>query len=932
VTSLNNIKDLLSFTKSPAIICDLAGDVLHVSLQFDILFGDMFSGLFKLEPGKAISKELLNGYHNFSEFKKETLNSPLVYFILQAHAHEIKKIDIYAKQMELESDSPVILFSVSEDIAARRNSNKDSIGLDKIVKATSSAGIGTWEYIPEVEVAFFSAKMKELLGVKPEVFFDWNRFKSLIVEIDRIVFDEFFSNHLEFGIPLNFEFRAHVAGEIRWFSLKGDLFKNANLGSAIVGSIEDCTQQKEVLTQLTNANYAKELALQAGDIGTWEGGENSEGRWIWNWDTMTNQIFQFEDTDDSTRMVKWKERVHPDDLGFIISTLKKAIETDSSFEVDFRVCIPNKDDKYIHAQAIVVKSINGDIRKIYGVCIDQTQIVKYRNELKKLNVDLENRVAQRTGQLELASERAEQANRAKSNFLAMMSHELRTPMNAIIGNLELASHDRLKQETRSLIETSKVAADSLVSILNDILDLNKIESGKLELEERPFSISDIIDNITNIFLPVATKKNLIIDVREATNIPKVVLGDEVRVRQILFNLLGNAIKFTNSRDERVGKIVVSVFVKNDQLSLQNIVFSVKDNGIGIDKNVQNSLFSPFVQAEKSTTRKYGGTGLGLAICGNLADMMGGAIIMESELGVGSTFSLDLPVWQAKEQDFPQPKLANKTIIIFNINVYLEKVSKRYISYLENEGASVQFYDQPILKDIEDIIKDKSFDLVLVMVGELELAMKFIELTRGASWNSKVVVAIDRAQKDALTASYPQVNSLPIKPLTRNQLIETLSLLSSSYQITDDTSDRKKEQILETENKDEDDHADILIVEDNIFNQDLIKKQMLRLGYKADLAGDGKEAIHKWEAHQYSLILSDCHMPEMDGYEMTQSIRRLERERGYSRIPIVAITGAAMAGDKEHCFSVGMDDFLSKPIKLNGLKLILDKWLKLPVDK
>lgn len=930
MTSLNNIKDLLSFTKSPAIICDLAGDVLHVSLQFDIFFGDMFSCLFKLEAGKQISKELLNGYQNFPEFKKETLNSPLVYFILQAHAHEIKKIDICAKQIELESGSPIILFSVSEDVAARRNSNKDSIGLDKIVKATSSAGIGTWEYIPEAELAFFSAKMKELLGVKPEVFFDWNRFKSLIVEIDRIVFDEFFSNHLEFGIPLNFEFRARVAGEIRWFSLKGDLFKNANLGSAIVGSIEDCTQQKEILTQLTNANYAKELALQAGDIGTWEGGENSEGRWIWNWDTMSNQIFQFEDTDDSTKMVKWKERIHPDDLGFIISSLNTAIATDSSFEVDFRVCIPNQDDKYIHAQAIVVKSINGDIRQIYGVCIDQTQIVKYRNELKKLNVELENRVTQRTGELELASERAEQANKAKSNFLAMMSHELRTPMNAIIGNLELASHDRLKQETRSLIETSKVAADNLVSILNDILDLNKIESGKLELEERPFSISDVIDNITNIFLPVATKKNLIVDIREAINIPKVVLGDEVRVRQILFNLLGNAIKFTSSSDKRVGKIVVSVCVKDEGTSLQNIIFSIKDNGIGIGKDIQKSLFSPFVQAEKSTTRKYGGTGLGLAICGNLADMMGGAIIMESELGVGSTFSLDLPVWQAKEKDFPQPKLSNKTIIILNINAYLKKVSRRYISYLENEGASVQFYDQPVLKDIEEIIKDKSFDLVVVMVGELELAMKFIEQTRGASWNSKVVIAIDRAQKDALTANYPQVNSLPIKPLTRNQLIETLRILSSSYQISDDTSARKKERILEVES--DDNHADILIVEDNQFNQDLIKKQMLRLGYNVDLASDGKEAIHKWETHQYSLILSDCHMPEMDGYEMTQSIRRLERERGYSRIPIVAITGAAMAGDKEHCFSVGMDDFLSKPIKLNDLKLILDKWLKLSVDK
>mgnify|MGYP005990585469 CR=1 FL=1 len=924
MTNLNDIMELVGFTNTSIVVCDERGLVLRISNLFESTLND----LYRLKLQEMISLDMLNGYRNFTDFKNQLSDRPTHYTSTKIKANHTSKIDICVKKIKLLDGTRIILFAANEDVGARRNKNRDTMELAKIVKATSSAGIGTWEYIPEKKLAFFSPKMKELLGVSQEDFFDWNKFKSLIIEKDQGIFEEFFNNHVNLGSPLNFEFRVKISNRIRWFSIKGELFKSAITGSTVVGSIEDCTHQKKVLMQLSNASEARKLALEAGHIGTWKGVERGCGRWSWDWDVMTEQIFQFEDR-ELVKAGKWKERIHPEDVGLIVDTIKTVILTECSFELDFRICLPNEPERYIHAKGTVIKSINNDNRKIYGVCIDQTQTIKYRDELKKLNTELESRVAQRTKELQRVSVKASQANKAKSDFLAMMSHELRTPMNAIIGNLELVTNEELKQETRSLIETSKVAADSLVAILNDILDINKIESGKFELEETTFSISDVIDNITKIFLPVASKKNVIIDVREAVDIPNMVLGDEIRVRQILFNLLGNAIKFTSTNKERVGKVVIDVYIEDVDCDFQNVIFSIKDNGVGINKKVQSSLFAPFVQAEKSTTRKYGGTGLGLAICSKLAGMMGGKISMVSEYKVGSTFSLNLPVRKAKVIDSEHRKLTNLKVGIVNLNNYLEKVSIRYSSYLRAEGAIVELCEISNNKlSLND--NQQSFDLILLMVGELHFGTKFIEHAKKCSWFDKLVVAIDHTERNEFISKYPLIHNLPIKPLTRNQLISSLVDSMNTSKATTHSVELKGNEPFDINRQSCDEKTmnscpDILIVEDNEFNQNLINKQMSRLGFKVDLADNGKQAIEKWSDNKYRLIFSDCHMPEMDGYEMTLKIRELEKSLMVKPIPIIAITGAAMSGDKEHCLSVGMNDFLSKPIKLNDLKYILEKW-------
>lgn len=944
MTSNKELIDYFDFANIAAIIFDEKGIASRITTSFET---DMAPYL-PICLGDNFDPEWRAGAVTFGAFIKQLVAGDKQFEITVIDRANIQRnIVISAKRVHTNTHIFVICtFKLSNEVFNDELSN--ALSIDKVLTATESAGIGTWEYIPDLDKAYFSGHMKALLGVKKSEFLDWHRFKKLIFEADQSIFDVFFVNHIELSIPLQFEFRVIVYGELKWFSLRGDIYKNNQGAMSVVGSLQDCTAEKEVLVELSNANESKKLALEAGLIGTWTGIEDRDGKWLWDWDHVTANMFELEE-EIGLKEGKWRERIHRDDLKDLMKTLSHVVLTEQSFEVDFRICIPDKADKHIHAKGIIKRNTDEISRQMYGVCIDQTETIVHREEMRKLNVELEQRVTQRTEALEQASERAEQANKAKSDFLAMMSHELRTPMNAIIGNLELAFDDDLKQETRSLIDISKTAADNLVSILNDILDLNKIEAGKLELEDEPFSISEVIDNICKIFLPVASKKNIILDVREAPDIPKLVMGDDVRLRQILFNLLGNAIKFTSSKGDRLGKIVVDVYVGETNGALTNMVFSIRDNGIGIAKDVQNSLFSPFVQAEKSTTRKYGGTGLGLAICGKLADMMGGHIAMESELHIGSTFSLHLPVWRASEDNLEVSKLLNKKMTLVNFNQYLVKVSKRYKAYFESEGAIVNFIShENVLENIKSLNADE-IDITLALIGENEFVENNLEELALIIPRYDIAVAIDRSELDTFVNNNPKFRPIPIKPTTRNQLLsniihfygsdkrakaqaeaesddfdlfdelDELDLFSTGSDAVEDTSNEGPETDAEPK------IADILIVEDNPFNQDLINKQMVRLGYVVDTAGDGVEAYKMWQDKSYKLILTDCHMPEMDGYELTQNIRKQELKDNSASIPIVAITGAAMSGDKEYCLSTGMNDFISKPVKLADLKKIMEKW-------
>lgn len=502
-------------------------------------------------------------------------------------------------------------------------------------------------------------------------------------------------------------------------------------------------------------------------------------------------------TEQQSLGANWLDFVEPRDRERVIAAWKAAVESGSVYEIEYRfIRALDGEPRWFLVRGLPLRRVDGTIDRWFGTCTDI-------HEQRRLKEELEQSMAE----LALARDEAQSASRIKSEFVANISHELRTPMNGVLGMVDILLKTELTPTTRQHALSIQRAGRDLLQIINEILDFSKIEAGKLTLELSSFNIKKLIAGVAEILLPIAQEKKLKFDSYVDSDIPLVLIGDPLRLRQILLNLVGNALKFTHKGSVYFGATMLGASEKHAKIR-----FVVKDTGIGISGDEVDSLFEAFFQSDGSVSRKYGGTGLGLAICKTLVEMMEGTISVDSELGKGSTFSFELSLEISPDQ-------------------------------------SDEFFDS------------KGYRIPAQMQTATPVHLQAVTPVK--------LQAVNSAGKE---------------------------------------------------------HAHVLVADDHPINQQVAQLMLEDLGCTVDIVGNGADAVRAAQSNEYTLIILDCQMPEMDGYEACQLIRKHQKTSG-RRVPIIALTAFATEGSRDECIAAGMDDYISKPIEETALKRVIRMWVE-----
>jgi len=518
--------------------------------------------------------------------------------------------------------------------------------------------------------------------------------------------------------------------------------------------------------------------------------------------------------------------------------------------------------------------------------------------------------------LSVRNQDLQELTRLKSEFLATMSHEIRTPLSGVIGMTGLLMDTELTPEQREYVETIRASGDALLEIINDILDFSRIEAGRVKLETVDFSPRYVVEESVELFAEAAANKGIELVLDVGPDVPELVMGDPGRLRQVLINLIGNAVKFTDA-----GEVVVRANRLEAKGPGVAVRFEVADTGVGLTREDAARVFAVYSQLDSSTTRRHGGTGLGLAIARMLIQLMGGEIGVESEKGKGSQFWFSALFREAAQKVHPArtgAPLAGMTVAIIDDNRTNRTILERYVTSWGMHGRSFDSGHEALREIRRASHGEAPFEVAIVdlMMPEMDGAAVAAAMLSDEAIGDIAVILLTSAGKSE--EDIPGVDAEMVKPVRPSQLFDVLQTVLADRPGGGRAEPTTHAAALRGNG------ARVLVVDDNAANQKVALRMVERLGYRADVASTGAEAVTMVGRGHYDALLIDCQMPEMDGYEATRQIRH--NERGGRHVPIIAMTADAVSGERERCLAAGMDDYITKPIKLHVVAAVLERWL------